>query len=89
MTGPEHYAAAERLLATASEIMDADWGWMASLTREERLAERAGYLAEAQAHATLALTAATAISGPAQPRADRKQWIGYVSAWAPPEESTP
>jgi hypothetical protein len=60
MTGPEHYRRAEHLLADANEWMNADLGWKANLTPDERLARRNSEIAEAQAHATLALTAATA-----------------------------
>ncbi len=46
MTGPEHYAAAEKLLG-------------------DRNIDLPGVMAAAQAHATLALAAATALSGTA------------------------
>jgi hypothetical protein len=60
MTGPDHYREAERLIDQADVIMDADYGWMASLGSGERLQRRTAYLAAAQVHATLALAAATA-----------------------------
>lgn len=59
MNGPEHYRAAEQLCVRADEVLDADWGWMANLSTEERLARRAADLADAQVHATLAYAAAT------------------------------
>lgn len=51
MTGPEHFRAAEKYLATAAS-MDPMW------SDDEH---RASQLAAAQAHATLALAAATAL----------------------------
>lgn len=65
MTGPEHYREAERLTQQAEDVMNADYGWMASLSSEERRHRRTAFLLEAQAHATLALAAATALR-PAQ-----------------------
>jgi hypothetical protein len=47
-TGPEHYRAAQELLRAAQ-------------TTERGSATEAGYMAEAQVHATLALAAATAL----------------------------
>lgn len=61
MTGPEHYAAGEKLLESAAAIMNADYGWMASLSTEERLTHRTADIAAAQAHFTAALAAATAL----------------------------
>lgn len=52
MNGPDHYREAERLLAEAEDRLP--YGNLAGVTRPEQL------LAEAQVHATLALTAATA-----------------------------
>lgn len=52
MTGPEHYQRAEQLLDWAAAIAAEDSG-----NPEDRLS----LLAEAQAHATLALVAATAV----------------------------
>jgi len=62
MTGPEHYREAEELAKRADEWPDADYGWKAALSTEERIARRAGDLAAAQVHATLALAAATALN---------------------------
>lgn len=61
MTGPEHYLEAERLGRQADSWENADTGWKAHLTAEERLTRRANDLAAAQLHATLALAAATAM----------------------------
>jgi hypothetical protein len=61
MTGPEHYAAGEKLLESAADVLNADYGWMASLSAEERLAHRMADLAAAQAHFTAAQAAATAL----------------------------
>ncbi|WP_069769734.1 hypothetical protein [Streptomyces sp. LUP30] len=61
MTGPEHYREAERLTDQANSWANADTGWKAHLSSEERIAYRMADLAEAQVHATLALTAATAM----------------------------
>jgi hypothetical protein len=59
MTGPEHYAEAERLAAQAETWADAD-GWAASMSTGERLSRRVGDLAAAQVHAMLAVAAAQA-----------------------------
>lgn len=67
MTGPEHYREAERLLRTADEWMDADFGWKAHLSPDERIARRTADLAAAHVHATLALAAATSPSHEAAP----------------------
>ncbi|WP_191834074.1 MULTISPECIES: hypothetical protein [Tsukamurella] len=69
MTGPEHYAEAERLLAIATEV-----GRAITATREDPLSpedvrarrdelgkQATGLFARAQVHATLALAAATAL----------------------------
>jgi hypothetical protein len=53
MTGPGHYQRAEELIPVAQELMD---------NQQDGLA--APVLAMAQAHATLALAAATALSLP-------------------------
>lgn len=58
MTGPEHFREAERLQAEASKWANADRGWMASMSTDERIARRMADLADAQVHATLALAAA-------------------------------
>ncbi|MFE0808160.1 hypothetical protein ACFW34_11840 [Streptomyces sp. NPDC058848] len=55
MTGPEHYREAERLLAVAASSDQT--------TYEGANPEADRTIAEAQVHATLALAAATAMSG--------------------------
>ncbi|HVQ96110.1 MAG TPA: hypothetical protein VMU51_34135 [Mycobacteriales bacterium] len=60
----EHYLAAERLLAAADGWMDADIGWQAHMSTDERIARRRADLAAAQVHATLA--AVPAPLGPAR-----------------------
>lgn len=62
-TGPDHYLEAERMRAAADEWADADLGWKANLTAQERINQRLADLADAQVHATLALAAATAMAG--------------------------
>jgi hypothetical protein len=62
MTGPEHYREAERLTSVADDWLNADYGWKAHLSTEERSAFRAVDLAAAQVHATLAVAAATALN---------------------------
>lgn len=58
MNGAEHTREAERLAASAEEWMDADYGWKATLSTQERLLYRSCDLQAAQVHATLAQTAA-------------------------------
>lgn len=60
MNGPRHYLKAEQLIRQANEWMDADHGWKAQLSSDERIARRQADMAQAQVHATLALAAATA-----------------------------
>jgi hypothetical protein len=59
MTGPEHYYEAQRLLA------DPNYGEPKGIARSE-------VVAAAQVHATLALAAATALSGASPP--DMQAW---------------
>jgi hypothetical protein len=80
MTGPEHYREAEQLAEKAGAVMDADYGWMASLSSEERLQRRAAYLAEAQVHATLALAAATALAREIAGRTPIAEFEAWVAA---------
>jgi hypothetical protein len=83
MTGPEHYREAESLIDSAGAVMDADYGWMASLSSQERLHHRQAYLADAQVHATLALAAATALGRESaarqMPSPDRAAWFDAAS----------
>lgn len=69
MTGPEHYAEAERLLTVAGDgYRKAERLLEGSFSREEALAAAslaaAPIVAAAQVHATLALAAATATTLP-------------------------
>lgn len=85
-TGPEHYREAERLTQQAGEWMDADTGWKAHMSGEERIARRAADLAEAQVHATLALAAATALNRPdgeGMVRDDYREWMRAASVQPP------
>jgi len=63
VTGPDHYQEAERLLSDAAAVMNFEHGVYAGMDAAERLQRRACLLAEAQVHATLADTAATAHAG--------------------------
>lgn len=83
MTGPEHYREAERLTIQANTWANADMGWKAHLSSEERIAYRMADLAEAQVHANLAHAAATAMSGSktgAMPGGDYEAWRNAASA---------
>ena len=72
MTGPGHYREAERLIKRANSIMDGFPG-----------EEYAQTIAEAQAHATLALAAATALGregeGRTQPSKDKAAWFDVAA----------
>jgi hypothetical protein len=89
-TGPEHYREAEQLASQADEWMDADWGWKAKLTAEERLAYRTADLGAAQVHATLALAAATALID-GKPRSgsfdNYREWAAAAGQPYPPEDT--
>lgn len=60
----EHYAEAGRLLEQADHWLDADTGWKASMSAQERLARRNSDLAAAQAHALLAIAARLSAGSP-------------------------
>jgi len=72
MTGPEHYAAAERLHEHARDMADADESPDPAETAE-RISRRMADLAEAQVHATLALAAAIGLSAATGPE-DERAW---------------
>ncbi len=75
MTGPEHYAEAERLLAVC-----------AGPQRGTDLDKSC--TAAAQVHATLAVAAATALTAPddgGPPREDWHAWLGVASACGRPQ----
>lgn len=61
-TGPEHYREAERLAARAETWENADAGWKAHMSGEERIARRMADLTAALVHAQLADAAATALN---------------------------
>jgi hypothetical protein len=62
MTGPDHYLEAERLLRQAA------------LDQDMKAADRDRFIAAAQAHATLALAAATAVVAD-----DEAEWKAVIS----------
>lgn len=68
MTGPEHYRQAEDLLAFTRDA-------------ERGTPHEASLFAEAQVHATLALTAATALNPAGEDFIPDKHWAEY-EAWA-------
>jgi hypothetical protein len=78
-TGPEHYAEAEKLLKQADSWENADTGWKAHMSGEERIARRTADLAAALVHAQLANAAATALNdadpnGGGMPEDDYGAW---------------
>lgn len=76
MTGPEHYAEAERLLAQADTYVSEN---MAHQTGEHK----ADMLAAAQVHATLALAAAVAADKAVGPAAS-SGWRTVATEWQGP-----
>jgi hypothetical protein len=88
VTGPEHYREAERFAAEADTYPDADLGWKGNLDGEERIRYRMADLAAAQVHATLALAAATALTGDPDglPAAD---WVAWGTAAGEPNPPPP
>jgi hypothetical protein len=78
VTGPEHYKAGEQLLASAQKWENADFGWMATMSVEERIARRTADIAEAQAHFTAAQAAATVEAA----GLDQPSGSGVPSPWA-------
>ncbi|QMU22016.1 hypothetical protein [Gordonia rubripertincta] len=85
MNGPEHYAEAERLIRAMDDRIPGSSSPLRTLPQKMYLA------ATAQAHATLALAAATALSGvignnvyashPANQLADDPETISAVNDW--------
>jgi hypothetical protein len=78
-SGPEHYQHAERLLAEAGEATDPD----NDLSDEDAAGLAHLTIAAAQAHATLALAAATALFLPLDPAnerrpADEDAWVAVA-----------
>lgn len=72
MTGPEHYTKAEQLLREQSRIISNHDGTNPAA---------ALMIAEARVHATLALTAATALNPAGEDFIPEKNWPEY-EAWA-------
>lgn len=58
----DHYREAERLREEADHWLNADAGWRANLSSDDRIARRNSDLLAAQVEATLALAAATALN---------------------------
>jgi hypothetical protein len=75
MTGPEHYREAERLVRMASAYQVTD----DFKPEEETWASPADMLAAAQAHATLALTAATLFSAGVVEMPEEPDWDEALS----------
>lgn len=93
-TGPEHYREAERLAQQAGTWMNADTGWKAHLSAEERLAHRMADLTEALVHAQLANAAATALNdadpnGEGMPGEDYREWKAVASVKPPTSPGKP
>jgi len=85
-TGPEHYRKAERLAEQADTWMNADTGWKAHLSTEERIAHRTADLLAGLLHAVLANSAATALNDHSadeggMPLADYDAWVQTASQW--------
>ncbi|NKS64613.1 hypothetical protein GS966_20145 [Rhodococcus hoagii] len=77
MTGPEHFAEAQRLLDIAFGIVrDSDGG----------SAEAALLIAEANAHATLALTALSASDRYLGNVGQGEEWVSVLNSPAPDDE---
>jgi hypothetical protein len=70
MTGPQHYAASERLLEHATSMLDAV---VAPEDRAELVARQAAVAAMAHAHAVLAVAAAVGLSAHLE-RLDERAW---------------
>jgi hypothetical protein len=70
MTGPEHYAAAERLLEHAATMLDADVG---SERAAELVQRQIAVATVGQAHALLAAAAAIGLSARLGPL-DEQEW---------------
>lgn len=91
MTGPEHYREAERLQHQAETWANADTGWKAHMSGEERIARRMADLTAAQVHATLAQAAATALNcpdGEGMGIEDYREWMSAASVKPPKAPGT-
>lgn len=78
MDAVHHYQRAEQLADKAEDWADADYGWAAGLTQQERQQFRMADLAAAQLHATLAGVAVamlTAASGGTAPESVIPEWV--------------
>ncbi|MGW0837089.1 hypothetical protein [Streptomyces prunicolor] len=67
MTGPEHYREAEKMLAAARMAMGRQEAFKVEVAAQ--------FTAEAQAHATLALVAASVSTGARREGAQRDAWV--------------
>jgi len=87
-TGPQHYRQAERLAEQADAWMNADTGWKAHLSTDERIARRNADLLAGLLHAVLADAAATALndhshSEGGMPLEDYDAWVKAAGVWQP------
>ncbi|WND33983.1 hypothetical protein RI578_06600 [Streptomyces sp. BB1-1-1] len=87
-TGPDHYREAERLQQQADTWENADTGWKAHLSTDERLARRNADLLAGLVHAVLANAAATALNdhatdGGGMPLEDYNAWVDAAAVWKP------
>ena len=83
-TTEDHFRQAELFAARAEEWMDADTGWKAEMSMNDRLGHRSLDLSAAQVHATLA---ATATQRALLPKLD--EWMTLALKDAPELEAAP
>lgn len=87
-TGPEHYREAERFADEADRWMNADTGWKAGLSQQQRIELRTADLLAGLLHATLANAAASALNDHSHDEGgmrleDYDAWINAASASRP------
>ena len=83
-TTEDHFRQAELFAARAEEWMDADTGWKAEMSMNDRLGRRSLDLSAAQVHATLAATATQRVL---QPKLDA--WMALAFRDAPETDAAP